>query len=109
LGDDDHRPVGTESDLRGVGIAGLERLIATLHRFDSLRVQSERRQAGLPGVEYDHEPLVLCDAPRGMARVHALSQLDRAISCHREDAQVVCGGVGHQQVPSVARQNDGSL
>jgi hypothetical protein len=48
-------------------------------------------------------------ASRGSARMHALAELDRAICGHREDAEVVTGGVGHQQVGAVARQGDGTL
>jgi hypothetical protein len=90
-------------------VAGVEPLIAALHSYDALSVQSERRQARLPGVEHYHQAVALGDAPRRGARVHTLAELDRAVLGNREDAYVLAGSVSHQQVVAVARQSDRTL
>jgi hypothetical protein len=78
LGYRDHGPVGPERYLRGVGVS-LERLVATFDGRDACEIEPERRQGRLTGVEDDHEAIVFVDAPRGVASMDALAQLERTV------------------------------
>jgi hypothetical protein len=50
------------------------------------------------------EAVALGDASRCGAGVHTVPEPEQAVGGHREDAEVVAGGVGHQQVLSITRQ-----
>jgi hypothetical protein len=106
LGHDERTAIGRESDLRAVGRR--KRPCSALERHQVAVDEAEPSDHRVARGEHVHETLVLGDAARCGPDRYGLGQFEhRAV--HGEDADVVAGDVGHEQVATVPRERDRAL